>query len=118
MPSSHPAQRFAEMLENIERIKSYVRGKTVDDYHADTMVQDAVERCFERIAEAARKIGDGFDTDYPDAEFAKLRNFGSVLRHDYDRINPQLMWVFTQHRIVQLETAVQRILVELDGGPG
>ena len=110
MPSEKPEQRLEDMLENIGRIRAYVQDRTREEYLGDTMVQDAVERCFERITEAARKIGDRFDSDRPEAEFPNLRKFGSVLRHDYDRVNPVLMWAFTQERLDILESNVHRIL--------
>ena len=113
MPSENPRQRLENMRENIKRIRTYVKGRTRDEYLDDTMVQDAVERCFERIAEAARKIGDRFDADQPEAEFLKLREFGSVLRHDHDRINPVLMWTFTQNRLDILESAARSFMDEL-----
>lgn len=110
MPSEKPEQRLEDMLENIGRIRAYVQDRTREEYLGDTMVQDAVERCFERITEAARKIGDRFDSDHPEAGFPNLREFGSVLRHDYDRVNPVLMWAFTQDRLDILESTVHRIL--------
>ncbi len=113
LPSEIPEQRLEDMLENIGRIRAYVEGRTRDDYLGDTMVQDAVERCFERITEAARKIGDRFDAGHPAAEFPKLRDFGGVLRHDYDRVDPALMWSFAKERLDVLEKAVGSVLDEL-----
>lgn len=113
MPSDRPRRRLEDMLENMERIRTYVEGMTREGFTSETMVQDAVERCFERIAEAARKIGDRFDADFPEAEFPALREFGSVLRHDYDRINPVLLWNFTRERLGVLEKAVRSILDSL-----
>lgn len=113
MPSEKPEQRLEDILENIERIRAYVDGRTRDDYLNDTMVQDAVERCFERITEAARKIGNRLDAIHPEAEFPKLREFGSVLRHDYDCVNPVLMWTFVQQRLDLLENAVRSALEKL-----
>lgn len=113
MPSEQPQQRLEDMLENIDRIRAYSKDMKRDDYLNDTMVQDAVERCFERITEAARKIGDRFDARHPEAEFPKLRDFGSVLRHDYDRVNPALMWSFSQNRLDVLENAIRSILDEI-----
>lgn len=113
MPSDRPVQRLEDMLDNIGRIRAYAGELDRDRYLADSMVQDAVERCFERICEAARKIGDGFDDAFPDAGFPELRDFGSVLRHDYDRINPALMWAFTRGRLDVLEAAARSILARL-----
>ena len=110
MPSERPSRRVQDMLDNIERLRRYVGGRSRDDFLGDEMAQDAVERCLERIAEAARKIGDAYDADFPQAQLASLRAFGSVLRHDYDRINPVLVWNYAMGRLDDLERALQSIL--------
>jgi len=104
MPSNDPAQRLDDILENIGRIRSYTKGMDEAGFLKDAKTKDAVERCFERIAEAVRKLGDQFDADYPDLDLPALRGFGSVLRHDYDSVQPALLWGFVKDRLVPLET--------------
>ncbi|NQV54533.1 MAG: DUF86 domain-containing protein [Rhodospirillales bacterium] len=103
MPSEDPAQRLDDILQNVGRIKDYVRGMDQAGFIEDNKTIDAVERCFERIAEAARKLGDQFDTDYPELNLHALRQFGSAHRHDHDSIQPDLLWEFTKSRINMLE---------------
>ena len=69
-----------------------------------------MERCLERIAEAARKIGDALDDAYPDVEFHKLRQFGSVLRHDYDGVDADLVWIAATKRLPLLDAACRKEL--------
>lgn len=111
MSSSGPLKRLQDIFDQIERIEAYVAGMNLDAFAADNRTQDAVERCFERICEASRKIGDGLDAKYPDVGFPNLRKFGSVLRHDYDDIDSDVVWEFTQRRIHLLKAAVR---AELD----
>jgi uncharacterized protein with HEPN domain len=66
--------------------------------------------CLERISEAARKIGDRLDAKYPAVEFRKLRQLGSVLRHDYDDFSADLLWVSLIERLDVLEEACRREL--------
>jgi len=58
MSSSDPLKRIADMLEQVARIESHLAGQDLDTFRVNTLAQDAVERCLERICEAARKIGD------------------------------------------------------------
>ncbi|HEY0524825.1 MAG TPA: HepT-like ribonuclease domain-containing protein [Stellaceae bacterium] len=112
MPSNDPPRRLRDILANIERIRRYVSGFTAEQFLSDEKTQDAVERCFERIAEAARKIGDALDTKYPEAEFHKLRQFGSILRHDYDDVDADLIWLATTERLDTLEAVCRRELAD------
>jgi len=102
MSSENVAQRLADILENIERIENHVRGTTKIKFLGDDLLNDGVERCLERIAEAARKIGDQFDEKYTDINLQALRRLGSILRHDYDTIRPELIWDFIKIELPKL----------------
>jgi uncharacterized protein with HEPN domain len=112
MSSSDPEQRLRDIVDNITRIRSYMKGITAPQLAADHKTQDAVERCLERICEAARKLGDGLDAKYPEAEFPKLRQLGSVLRHDYDDIDTDMLWRAVTQRLDPLEQACRSELAE------
>jgi uncharacterized protein with HEPN domain len=87
-----------------------MQGITPQELISDPKAQGAVERCLERICEAARKLGDTLDTKYPEVEFAKLRQLGSVLRHDYDDIDTNMLWRSVTERLDPLERACRREL--------
>lgn len=103
MSSDRVAQRLADILENIERIESHIRGTTKKKFLNDDLLNDGVERCLERIAEAARKIGDRFDDNYTEIDLHALRRLGSILRHDYDTIRPELIWDLVKNELPKLK---------------
>jgi len=113
MSSSDPARRLRDILDNISRIRSHMQGIAAQQFVADHKTQDAVERCLERICEAARKLGDIFDAKYPEVEFPKLRQLGSVLRHDYDDIDTDMLWRSVTERLDPLEHACRLELGEI-----
>ena len=110
--SSDPKRRLRDILDNISRIRSYLHGVSSQQLVSDPKTQDAVERCLERICEAARKLGDTLDAKYPEVEFAKLRQLGSVLRHDYDDIDTDMLWRSVTERLDPLEDACRRELAD------
>jgi uncharacterized protein with HEPN domain len=112
MSSNDPKRRLRDILDNISRIRSHVEGIAAQQFADDHKTQDAVERCLERICEAARKLGDIFDARHPNAEFAKLRLLGSVLRHDYDDIDTDMLWRSVTERLDPLEHACRCELAE------
>ncbi|MSO85707.1 MAG: DUF86 domain-containing protein [Rhodospirillales bacterium] len=103
MPSDDPVQCLEDIRANIARIRGHVEGMDEEAFLQDAKTQDAVERCIERIAEAARKLGDLFDQDYPGLDLPALRRLGSVLRHDYDGVQPALLWGFVRKRLGPLD---------------
>jgi uncharacterized protein with HEPN domain len=105
MSSENPRKRFEDMLGQIERIESHIDGVDYEAFLENLLVYDAVERCLERICEAARKIGNGYDAMYPEVEFHRLRDFGSKLRHDYDAILSDRVWTAVKERLPLLKAA-------------
>lgn len=59
LPSRHdPAGSLADLIENAERIDHYLQGVGRSAFAANGMLRDAVERCLERVCEAAHRLGE------------------------------------------------------------
>ena len=110
MSSSDPLKRIADMLEQVMRIESHLAGHDLETFRANALAQDAVERCLERICEAARKIGEGLDERYPAVDFPNLRRFGSILRHDYGDVDVEIIWQVAVGRLPLLKAACRNEL--------
>lgn len=104
MPTDKVARRVQDVLRNITSIESYTSGLDLNAFQQNSMVQDAVERCLERIAEATRKLGEAFDERFiDDLDLHEVRQFGSVLRHDYDVIDSTIIWNVLQMDLPKLK---------------
>lgn len=114
MPSRDPILRFEDILANIERIEARTAG--MDDEAAFTdnpLVCDAVERCLERISEAAKKPGSDAEELCPGIPWPNIRGLGKLLRHEYDRVEVFRVWYIVQDNLPPLKTAVQAALQKL-----
>lgn len=59
MPSRHdPADSLADIIENAERVERYLTGIDRDVFAGNGLMRDAVERCMERVCEAAHRLGE------------------------------------------------------------
>jgi uncharacterized protein with HEPN domain len=56
MPSEVPRARLQDIITNIDRVRAHLKGMQ-PDAELDDKTRDAVERCLERISEAAKKLG-------------------------------------------------------------
>ena len=113
MPSDKPLFRLADVLENIDRIRRYTENYTIDRFVSDPKCQDAVERCLLRISEAARKLQGVVEILVPDQPWSDIRAVGNVLRHEYDAINPNVIWHIVENDLGPLRQAVERAIVVL-----
>ncbi len=114
MPSSRPATRFVDILENIRLIQGYLQGMDRAAFEADSRTRDAVERCLERLSEAATKLGPQADELAPGLPWPAVRAFGNVLRHAYDQVDPTRIWEIAISDLPQMEPVVKEALRRLD----
>jgi uncharacterized protein with HEPN domain len=102
VPSSKPARRFQDIVENIDRIFDYVEHLDRDRFLAEQRTIDACERCLMRISEAASKLGDYAEAVAPDQPWREIRDYGNFARHEYDNVTPADTWSIIQHNLPDL----------------
>jgi uncharacterized protein with HEPN domain len=113
LPTERPAQRIHDILVNIASIEEYTDGLSEEVFFSNRMIVDAVERCLERIAEAARKLGDQFDSVVPsEIDLNAIRQFGSVLRHNYDAVDTKILWNVVAIELPKLKAAFKTLEAE------
>ena len=77
-------------------------------YFADEKTIDAVERCLQRISEAAYKVGSYLDDIYPDTPWKNARGIGNILRHKCDQVTEDLIWASVEEDIPWLRKSALR----------
>ena len=81
---------------------------------ADPKTRDAVERCLERISEAAAKLGDEAGELVPGQPWPEIRALGNRLRHEYDRIRVDRLWAIIVEDLPSLRSACKVGLAKLE----
>lgn len=119
MPSENfrAANWITDILDNIDRIEGYTAGLDSDALSQDGLRRDAVERCLERICEAAVRLGDRAAVLMPDQSWGAIRGLGNRLRHAYDRIDLAVIWAVVTDRLPALKADAVAALKQLQG-PG
>jgi uncharacterized protein with HEPN domain len=110
LPSEKPLLRLYDILENVDRIQRYTESYTFDRFAEDSKCQDAVERCLLRISEAARKLEGIVDVIAPEQPWSDVRAVGNVLRHEYDAVDPVVIWQIVEKDLVPLRLAVEKAI--------
>lgn len=116
MPSSKPARRFRDILDNIAAIRRYTHGMELSGLRADSKTRDAVERCLERISEAAAKLGPSAVELAPGQPWPQIKALGNRLRHEYDGLRVDRLWEIVAHDLPSLEADCRRALERLQEG--
>jgi uncharacterized protein with HEPN domain len=89
---------LADILDRIGKIQAATQDKTFEDFEADWILRFAVERGIENISEAVRHIPEETLDQQPQIPWPLVKGIGNILRHEYHRIAPKVIWtVVTQH---------------------
>lgn len=114
MPSKHdPAGILADIIENAERVETYLAGMDRQAFERDGKTRDAIERCLERICEAAHRLGKRAEELLPNQPWRDIRGMGNRLRHAYDRLDLDIVWNTVRDRLPALAADSRRALMQL-----
>jgi uncharacterized protein with HEPN domain len=92
-------------------IQGFTAGRSFEDYTTDPMLRSAVERQFEIIGEALRKLStiDSATVSQID-EYRKIVAFRNVLIHGYAVVLDDLVWGIVETKLLPLLVTVERLL--------
>jgi uncharacterized protein with HEPN domain len=96
--------------ECIERIESYVQGIDKEAFIGSSLVQDAIIRNLQVMAESTQRLSDNLKEGQPDINWYKIAGFRNVLVHDYLGVDIQRVWNIIENEIPALKKAVRRML--------
>ncbi len=116
MPSEKAARRLEDIVENAQAAQRYTAGMDEAAFQGNRLVYDAVERCLERVSEAAAKLGELAPVLIPDQPWRDIRALGNRLRHDYDEISHDRLWDIVRTGLPSLRAACEDALRRLREG--
>lgn len=101
--------------ECIARIEQYTQeGRQA--FMASTLVQDAVIRNLQTLAESARRLSAELTARHPEVDWRGLHGFRNVLVHDYLGVDLVRVWQIVEQRLPELKHKIEAIRREL-GAP-
>ena len=109
--------RSPKLLEDIRDSAAFVgevtQGRTLAQYSADRLLRQAVERNFEIIGEAVRRLAQvDLDSAERIAQYPQIIVFRNILIHGYDLVDHALVWSTVQTQLPALLRDVQALLAQ------
>jgi uncharacterized protein with HEPN domain len=97
------------ILECIEKINKYT-GSDRNRFMHDQLIQDAVLRRLQTMAESTQRLSDGLKENILDVDWRALVGFRNVLVHDYlDGIDLDRVWDAIENYLPELQRAISSI---------
>jgi uncharacterized protein with HEPN domain len=109
------ADRLEHILVAIDTIQNALSNKRLEELTADLLLRLAVERSFEIICEASRRIPDSVKEQQPDINWRRMLDFGNQLRHAYHAIESQILWEIAQRDLPPLRKFIEDVMRESSG---
>jgi uncharacterized protein with HEPN domain len=102
---------LADAQDAVRHILEFVRDRDLDDYLGDAMLRSAVERQFEILGEALRRLR-LVDPELTDRipDLRRIIDFRNILAHGYEVIDDVLVWRTIRDDVPSLESLLSSLL--------
>ena len=101
---------LVHISECIERIDSYVSGLDKEGFMASSLVQDAVIRNLQTMAESTQRLSDRLKQAQNKIDWHKIVGFRNILVHDYLGVDIERIWNIIENELPPLKKAVQEMM--------
>jgi len=113
-PRERDLVKCEDMRIHAQRARRFLASRSLEEFLADEMAQDAVIRCVEVVGEAARLVSQDTrkrSTGIPWALVVGMRN---VLAHEYGTVDLEKVYDVVTHDLPELLTQIPELIAELE----
>lgn len=104
--------RLEHILQAIERIRRYTKGKTFDDFISDDMMYYAVVKNIEIIGEASNVLTEEFRNAHPDTPWKLVNGMRNYIVHEYFQVDNNVVWDVITGDLLLLEKQIIAYIME------
>lgn len=106
-----------DMVQAIQYIQFFTIDLTFNEYFNDVRTVSAVERQFEILGEAARRISDEFRQGHPAIDWQRIVGLRNIVAHRYDEVRQDILWAIIHSELSPLLTQLEALLPPLPDQP-
>lgn len=113
-PDAHSDRLLLEHIhESLRRIDDYTGGKA-NRFRSSTLVQDAVLRNLQTLAESTQRLSTAIKKKEPAIPWRQIAGFRNVITHDYLGIDLEAVRLIIERDLPVLREATSRLLRGLE----
>ena len=106
--------RLHDIEGEIDGILQLTEGCDDQEFAASWGMKRAVQHALLIIAEAAKHIPPELKAQRPEVPWQKIHGLGNLLRHEYRRVDPLILWSVVTDHLAPLREAVSFMFRVLD----
>ncbi|MDD2658899.1 MAG: DUF86 domain-containing protein [Methylococcales bacterium] len=97
------------IIDCIDRISEYTENDQFVFMNSQ-MVQDAVIRNLQTLAESTQKLSDELKVRHPEINWKALSGFRNILVHNYLGLDLSQIWIVIENRLPPLRDSLEKLL--------
>jgi uncharacterized protein with HEPN domain len=105
--------RLIDIREEIAGIRNLTKETSAEAFGSSWPMKRAVEHALLIIAEAAKNIPDDLKQKRPEVPWKRIHGLGNMLRHEYRRIDSDILWSVVTENLDDLDKAIEALLRDL-----
>ena len=94
------------IIESIEKIEKYTDGITRADFLNSTLLQDAILRNLQVLAESTQRLSQDFKDNNSTIEWNSISGLRNILVHDYLGIDLDTVWNVVRSYLPELKGVI------------
>jgi uncharacterized protein with HEPN domain len=102
--------RLTDIRDEIAGIRALTKDATAQSFAESWAMTRATQHALLIIAEAAKHIPPELKDAHPNVPWQKIHGLGNMLRHEYRRIDPSIIWSVITEQLDGLDQAVAAML--------
>jgi uncharacterized protein with HEPN domain len=102
-----------DMVRAIRYIQSFTENLSFEEYLDDIRTISAVERQFEVLGEAARRISDEFRQTHSGIDWQRVVGLRNIVIHRYDEVDQDILWRIIRGELDPLLIRIESLLPPL-----
>ena len=113
-PCKNPVIRLLHIKDEIDALLQAFSSVEKEQFATNYILVRATERAILIISEAAKALPDELISGYSEIDWPAIKAIGNILRHEYERVEPLILWNIVSDNLPVLNTVVTRMIDGLD----
>lgn len=102
-----------DMVQAIRYIQTFTRNLSFEEYLADVRTISAVERQFEILGEAARRVSEEFRQMHLAIDWQRIVGLRNIVINRYDEVDRDILWAIAGSELAPLLGQLEPLLPPL-----
>jgi uncharacterized protein with HEPN domain len=112
--TKNPRARLEHILLHIRGVEDTIVGISYEIFTSVYYMERTVERAIAIVSEAVKALPVELFDKYPNEEWQKIISIGNFIRHEYDKVDPEVMREIATVHLPALEPTIRKMLADLD----